>query len=498
MTSQVVRDPMADEAQAAPERLWVKRLKKLSPLAAVGVFVAIGWLLHRNLQTYSIAEIRQEMAIVPRAKLFGALALTALNYFCLTICDRLAFRVAGVSLPAPKIAAASVISYAASYNFGALLGGASMRYRLYSLWGITAADILKIAAILALATWIGLLSVASVAFLTASAPAHGHTAIAAATLRLAGAIMAGLVLAYLSLTLIRRQPIRLGNVDLRLPSFRMALGQAVASSTEISLAAGALWVLLPNELHVPFPVLLAGYMLAVFATILSQTPGGLGVFELVVLSYVVPDKSPAAVGAVVLYRFVYYLTPLTVAAIGYIVAEWRTGNARLRQAAAGASRWIGPIVPRLLAMLVFLCGIVLLFSGAVPAVPERLEPLARWLPVHITETGHLVGSIVGTMLLVLSHGLSRRFDSAWLASVGLVIVGIVASLVKGFDWEEASVLTVVLILLAISRSEFYRQGALLHSRLSPRWWTAIALGVAAAIWLGTFAYKEVGYSRDLW
>ena len=39
---------------------------------------------------------------------------------------------------------------------------------------------------------------------------------------------------------------------------------------------------------------------------------------------------------------------------------------------------------------------------------------------------------------------------------------------------------------------------MLHSPLSARWWVAVVLSVAAALWLGAFAYKEVEYSHDLW
>ena len=383
--------------------------------------------------------------------------LTALNYLSLAAADWLAFHAAGVDLPAKKIGVASLLSYAASFNFGALLGGATMRYRLYSAWGLAAAEILTVVSYLAIATWMGLLAVASIAFLTTQAAITSGAAIGPRALHAVGVVMALVVVSYLAATLLRRKPLQLRGFHLLLPSFPIAAVQLAVSALDLLTAAGALWVLLPDELAVPFPVLLSGFMLAVFATIVSHAPGGIGVFELIVLSYVVPDKSPAAVGALVLFRLIYYLTPLAVATVGYLLFEWRNSAGPLRQAATGATRVVTPLVPPLLALLVFLCGVVLLVSGALPGEPVRLIGLAEWLPLHITEMSHLVGSIVGALLLVIAHGLSRRYDSAWVASVVLVVVGIAASLAKGFDWEEAAALTVVLALLAISRPKFYRR-----------------------------------------
>jgi phosphatidylglycerol lysyltransferase len=481
--------------------VWAVRLKRLAPLMALAVFAGCAYLLDRNLRTYSLAEIRREIALLPHTRLLAALGLTAANYFCLTIVDALAFRAARVDLPYRKIATVSLVSYPASFNFGALLGGASVRYRLFSLAGLPATAILKVMTYHSIATWMGLMTVASIAFL-ANAGAMVTNTHASTLLRVVGIIMAAMVLAYLAATLFLRRPLLgIRQIVFHAPPFRIAILQLIASATEIALAAAALWVLLPLELNIPFKILLAGFMLATFATIASQTPGGLGVFEFIVLSYAIPNDSAAAVGAVVVYRVIYYLGPLAVAAVSYLVFESKYEDSPVRRAASTAHRMLrplSPLAPRLLAVLVFLCGVILLASGALPAVPSRLVQLAEWLPLQATEGGHLVGSVVGVLLLVLSHGIARRYDSAWWSTVALVVVGIGASLAKGFDWEEAAFLTIALGMLVASRGEFYRRGAMLHSRFSGRWWTSIALVIAASIWLGTFAYKEVAYSHDLW
>jgi len=69
---------------------------------------------------------------------------------------------------------------------------------------------------------------------------------------------------------------------------------------------------------------------------------------------------------------------------------------------------------------------------------------------------------------------------------------------KGFDYEEAILLGSVLVVLFISRKQFYRKGYLLHQRFSASWISAIAIIVICSIWLGTFAFKHVEYQHELW
>src|SRR5690606_31791119 len=111
---------------------------------------------------------------------------------------------------------------------------------------------------------------------------------------------------------------------------------------------------------------------------------------------------------------------------------------------------------------------------------------------------HFLGSLAGAALLVLARGLQRRLDSAWWLITGFLSVGIVASLMKGFDFEEAILLSVLLFALLISRKQYYRKGALIHARFSLSWAATILTNVICSIWLGMFAYRHVEYSNELW
>ena len=114
----------------------------------------------------------RDVLATPARQLVLALLLTALNYALLTGYDLLAFRYAGKALPARHIAGAAFLAYAISHNVGfAALSGASVRYRFYSRWGVTAEELSRIVFSYSVTFWLGLLALAGVSFIVVPLPA---------------------------------------------------------------------------------------------------------------------------------------------------------------------------------------------------------------------------------------------------------------------------------------------------------------------------------------
>ena len=145
-----------------------------------------------------------------------------------------------------------------------------------------------------------------------------------------------------------------------------------------------------------------------------------------------------------------------------------------------------------------LAGAILLFSGATPIETERIPWLKHVVPISLIETSHFLASLVGMALLIIAQGLRRRLDAAYWMMIGLLTVGIVLSILKGFDFEEAAVLAIILVGLLPLREHFYRRGRLLDQPLTSAWLGAVALIVLCSIGLGLFAYKRVEFSNELW
>jgi phosphatidylglycerol lysyltransferase len=80
----------------------------------------------------------------------------------------------------------------------------------------------------------------------------------------------------------------------------------------------------------------------------------------------------------------------------------------------------------------------------------------------------------------------------------LLCAGVLLSLLKGFDYEEAVILGAVAVVLVSGRSRFRRRASLIEQRFSVSWVAAVLLVLSAAVWLVLFAYRHVPYSNELW
>src|SRR5882762_11330721 len=128
--------------------------------------------------------------------------------------------------------------------------------------------------------------------------------------------------------------------------------------------------------------------------------------------------------------------------------------------------WLSAVTPQAIGITVFGAGAVLLFSGATPAISDRLLWLRHVVPLPILELSHLLGSAVGVGLMVLANGLYRRLDAAWWLTIWLLCAGVLLSLLKGFDYEEAFILGLVVVLLVSARTRFQRRASLIEQRFS--------------------------------
>lgn len=473
-------------------------LHLLGPLLVLLIFSGATWLLYHELRQYSYSDIRQSLGKITAARIWLAAGLTVLNYLILIGYDLLAVRSIGHPLSLGKVAVASFVGYVSSYNFGALLGGTSVRYRLYSGWGLSAVEIVKLLTVLAVTFWIGFFALAGLVFLAdpIATPAKFHLPFA--SVRPLGVVLLLPVAAYLALCAWRRVPVRFRGWEFSLPSVRLSLCQIAVASADMLVAAGVLYVLLPSSLGISYPHFLGVYLLGVVAVICTHVPGGLGVFELIVLLMLNPDEPHRVLGALLAFRAVYYLLPLLAAAALLGANEIVLHQERLRRLLGPVGQVAPMLAPRLIALLTFVAGAILLFSGATPTAHDRIGWVSRLLPLPVVELSHFVGSVLGVTLLVLARGLQRRLDSAYWLTMCLLGGGIVVSLLKGLDYEEALILLAMLLVFAPARRHFYRQGSLLAEPLEPGWAAAVLLVVLCSVWIGLFTHKHMEYSHELW
>ena len=153
--------------------------------------------------------------------------------------------------------------------------------------------------------------------------------------------------------------------------------------------------------------------------------------------------------------------------------------------------------PQIFAVAVFAVGALMLVSAVTPAFGDRVRALAGSVSPLLIDLSHFAASILGFLLLILSAGLWRRRRGAYWAALAALAAGAVFSLLKGLDWEEAAALMLVAALLAPCKPAFSRRSRLLEP-LRPGWLALLICSVAATLWLGFFAWRDVAYTDELW
>ncbi|MGO9931329.1 MAG: bifunctional lysylphosphatidylglycerol flippase/synthetase MprF [Steroidobacteraceae bacterium] len=476
-----------------------RRVPAWTTLLGLALFGLALYFLHLLLGKYHWHDILGHVREISSAKLLRAAFFTCAGYGSLTLYDALAVRFAGARVPYPRVALISFMSYAIGHNVGLnTLSGGAVRYRAYSAFGLGAKQIATIIAFGTLTFFLGAgvllgLSLLSNAGMSGSI-LHVHAWLAL----LAGGLLLAAVAAYLWLVCTRHAPLKFRHLVIPVPRPPVAFAQIGVACADLLCAASVLYVLLPPHASISFAAFAGVYLIALAAGVISNVPGGIGVFEFILLLLLPAIPKDRLLGALVAFRAIYYFAPFAVALVLLGVHEIWVHRAPAVRLLRLLRTFLSAVTPQAIAVAVFFAGTVLLLSGAKPGLGNRLALLRDFVPLPVLELSHLLGSAVGVGLLVIAHGLYRRLHTAWWLTIWLLCAGILLSLLKGFDYEEASVLAVVVVILASARARFRRRASLIEQQYSTAWVVAFFLVLATAGWLVIFAYRHLPYDNELW
>jgi phosphatidylglycerol lysyltransferase len=463
-------------------------------LLGVAVFV-----LHHLLGKYHWSDILERVQAISNTKLLRAAFFTCAGYGCLTLYDALAVRFAGARVPYPRVALISFMGYAIGHNVGLnSISGGAVRYRAYTALGLSAKQIATIIAFGTLTFFLGASVLLGLSLLSNAGMSGSILHVHAWLALVAGGLLLVAVAAYLWLVCTRHAPIKFRKFEIPVPKPRVAFAQIGISCVDMLCATSVLYVLLPREAAIGFFAFAGVYLLALAAGAVSNVPGGIGVFEFVLLLLMPAVPKDRLIGALIAYRAIYYFAPFAIALVLLGAHEVWIHRAPVVRLARVVRAFLTAVTPQAIAIAVFVAGAVLLFSGATPALGYRLTLLRNFVPLSVLELSHLLGSVVGVGLLIIAHGLYRRLHTAWWITIWLLCAGILVSLLKGFDYEEATILTVVVTMLTSARSRFRRRASLIEQHFSSAWIVAFFLVLLMAAWLFLFAYRHLPYENELW
>ncbi len=388
-----------------------KLLHSISSVIGVLLFAAALMIIHHTLRKYHYHEITRWLREIPIGFVILSCVLTLSSYLMLTFYDFLALRYIRHPLKYRQTMMASFVGYTFAHNV-TIFGGSAARYRIYSALGLSAQEVAKLVIFCGLTFWLGLFIIGGAIFAFKPPQIPDSLHILFNSIHLIGFVFLGIVITYIIYGTFVKLPVKIRGWELDFPNLRIILVQVVISSLDWILAGGVLYALLPNRAGLNYTDFLGLFMFAQVAGLLSHVPGGLGVFETIILLLLSDYCEPSQViSSLILYRIIYYLLPLGIASVLLGTHELLKNRHIIKQVGTILGQWSSAVTPNILAFSTFVGGVILLFSGAIPGERNRLAWLYNLLPLPVIEISHFMGSVVGAALLILARGLQRRLDA---------------------------------------------------------------------------------------
>lgn len=306
-------------------RAWFSDNASLLKRVATGLFVClIVALLVRVGLTIEWDEVAEAILETPVAVLWMAIPVVMASYLVYTGYDLLGKWYTGHNLPFWQCMKVAFISYAFTMNFSAAVGGLALRLRLYGKHGLGPGEIIRIMGLSITTNWIGYALLAGIIFASGVIQPPAEWEISAGPLRVIGVLMAGVSVAYVAMCAFAKQRTwKIRDHTIELPELRIAALQIALSVTNWSLMGLVIYTVMPGEIS--YPVILGTLLIGALVGSVAHIPGGLGVTEYVFITLLASELPRHQIlGAILVYRALYYIAPVIVAGAWYLLMEARS------------------------------------------------------------------------------------------------------------------------------------------------------------------------------
>ena len=304
-------------------RTWIKRL------LTAALFVVIFGLLFNLLKNLEWEQVKTAITGFKSTTLLFGAAIALASYGLFSSFDLLARRYTQHSLPARQILPLAFVCYAFNLNLSAWIGSLAVRYRLYSRLGLETATITKIFSINIITNWLGYIIIAGIIFSSRLLNLPDEWKIGSTALQLIGFVLLVIAALYLfACRFAKRRTWKVRDHEITLPTWQFALLQATMGACNWLLMALLIYILLPSGAF--YPTVLGILLICSLAGIITHIPAGLGVLETIFITMLQHQFGKSEIVAALLgYRALYFLMPLSIACVIYLVMEKRAKTMRL-------------------------------------------------------------------------------------------------------------------------------------------------------------------------
>jgi phosphatidylglycerol lysyltransferase len=137
------------------------------------------------------------------------------------------------------------------------------------------------------------------------------------------------------------------------------------------------------------------------------------------------------------------------------------------------------------AFIIFLLGIVNILSVLTPPIAQRMRLLHQFVNADAIHASNALIIYIGIALIVTAAFLIRGLRSAWWLAFSFTLVSLGGHLIKGLDWEEATLALLVLVALLFSRKQY-------TARINPRL-ISRALTLSVVTFVAVMVYGYIGF-----
>ena len=220
------------------------------------------------------------------------------------------------------------ICCAFTLNLGGLVGSIGIRYRMYSQRGVGNGDIARIIGLSLTTNWLGYIFLAGLVFVTGRIEVPFGWWMGDLALQVLGGVFLAVVAGYLALSrFAKTRSWTIRGQKITLPSTKIAFGQLLISSTHWLLMCSIIFSFLYTD--VGYFQLLGVLLISSIAGLITHIPGGLGVLETVFITLLGDTVAPSKlIAALIAYRAVFYVLPLCIAGVLYLINEVRGRKTR--------------------------------------------------------------------------------------------------------------------------------------------------------------------------
>ncbi|WP_413989168.1 UPF0104 family protein [Labrys okinawensis] len=333
------------------------KLEYVWPIVGLAAVVFSIYLLSKELKGVEVGQVWQ--AIVDRGPLMILCAFlsTSLAYAALAWYDRIALMHVGRKLSWPIVSVVSFVAYALGHNIGvSVLSSGLVRYRAYSKMGLNAAEVTVVTAFCAFTFAYGAVFLGGIVLVGEPGLLSRLFSFPVSAAFILGLGMLILVLLYQAGSILHFKPLKIGKMLIAYPKPSIAFRQLFAAPIEIIGAAGIIYFALPDSLNPGFFVVLGMFLASFCAGLISNAPGGAGVFEAVFFLVMLPaganPADPAVIqskaeilAALLLFRLFYLLIPLTVSCVIVLYTERNNFGGLISSIFGGKAAAIDNVAP---------------------------------------------------------------------------------------------------------------------------------------------------------